>query len=267
MKISRLILIFASFLFLFLACNKNSSEAPVMEKIITLANPSNSNNPFDDCGILHNKILRMSLDKIGTNPAKANLEDCMLAARESVQQIFLGTNYEEGYMRVSENGDIDDEELTALLQAMLDDIDNNFENFIASLELDAYTKEQLQNLANELLAMEEDESITPNDVFDKVVAFEGRVLNNNILIRIDDREPTLAYTSTLRHSLSFWADEMDLDINMDAPIVIQRMSFWKWVVAGLADAGGAIGGTILGGPGLGAFVGGVGSIGAIIKLY
>ncbi|MDR0296263.1 MAG: hypothetical protein LBH91_08860 [Prevotellaceae bacterium] len=129
---------------------------------------------------------------------------------------------------------------------MIADIENNFENFIAALDIDSYAKTQLQILFSELIAMDEDDSITSDDIFDKVVIFETKVLNNTITIPSNSKETVLACTSTLRHSLSFWYDEL----------VETRAAWWKWVVIGLSDAAGLAGGIALGG-GTGAISAGV----------
>ncbi|MDR0296262.1 MAG: hypothetical protein LBH91_08855 [Prevotellaceae bacterium] len=86
--------IFALSFFLFFACNKNVNEAP-MPKEMTLTNPSNSNNPFDHYGSLHNKALRITLDGLHKNPSEISFDKCVSLAYESVQQVL----WDEGYIQ------------------------------------------------------------------------------------------------------------------------------------------------------------------------
>jgi len=223
--------------FLLFACNKNVNDIPTPEEM-TLSNPNNNNNPFDYYGVLHNKALRITLDELHKKPTEINFDKCLSVAYESVQQVL----FDEGYIatRTSVNWE-EDEEFIALLQFLIEDMENNYENFIAALNIDSHTKAQLQNLFSELIVMAENDAITPDDIFDKVVVFETKVLNNTISIPSNSKEPVLACTSTLRHSLSFWNDEL---------VEIETRSgrkWWKWVVVGLADAVGAISGAATGG--------------------
>jgi len=230
MKTFKFILLFVSFLFLFLSCDKNTGvDEPLVstQNEMTLANPSNSNNPFDCCGLLHNKALRISLDKLAEYPSEVSFDERISVACQAVQQVLL----EEGIIQTRSTVNFeDDEELIALVQFLMEDMENNYENFIEALGLDAYTKEQLHYLFRTVIAMAEYEDITADDVFDEVVAFETKVLNNTIPIPINDREYVLSGTSTLRYSLSFWADEMDMSA------ATRGKKWWQWLIIGAADA-------------------------------
>jgi len=253
------ILLVISFLFTLLACNKNEVVEKIdfeIDKEITLTNPSNSSNPYDYCGVLHNKSLRMTLDQLAGEP-NVSFDKTVSTAFRISEQVIL----EAGVIpqRSSPINFEEDEDLIALLQFVMEDVENNYENFIAALDLDSYTKEQLQSLFKNVITMSEDENVTEDDIFNEIVIFETNVLRNIISIPSDELEIILAGTSTFRHSLSFWADEMNIQsydkkASDSEVLALAKKKWWKWLVVAGADVVGALGGAACG-PG-GAVLGG-----------
>ena len=142
----------------------------------------------------------------------------------------------------------------------MEDLDNNFENFIVSLNLDSHTKSELDAFFRNIVSMSEYQDLTYNDVYNEIISFENKVINQTVLVPIQEREVVLAGTSTLRHSLAFWEEELQIE---STPYLctsnskyngfrIQqaaRKKWWHWVIIGVADALGGIAGGSLGGGG------------------
>jgi len=261
------ILLVVSFLFTLLACNKNEVVEKIdfeIDKEITLTNPSNSSNPYDYCGVLHNKSLRMTLDELSGEP-NVNFEKTISTAFRISGQVVLEAGIVPQNSSPINFEDYENyEDLMALLQFLMEDVENNYENFIAALDLDSDTKEQLQSLFENVIAMAEDENVTEDDIFNEILIFETQVLENILIIPSDEIETILVGTSTFRHSLSFWADEMNIQsFDKKAPNTevneLAKKKWWKWIGVALADVGGALAGTATGGPILGVVVGAVAS--------
>ncbi|MDR2926985.1 MAG: hypothetical protein LBV41_02100 [Cytophagaceae bacterium] len=215
------------------ACNKSqveNVEFSAMEEQ-TLINPANPDNPFDYYGDLHNKSLRIALDELKDSP-NASFEERIRVSGQATQKVLS----EEG-MAMSK-ATVDTAEFMAALEFLIDDMENNYVNFIAALNLDTYTKNQLQILTQELIAMSKFEDLEYDDVHSKIVEFETNVLNHIITISDNDMEDILACTSTMRHSLSFWTNEKGLFHN-DNSVNPEKWRWYHYIIVAAADAFGA----------------------------
>jgi len=245
----------------FISCDKkqfvnNESSTPE----ISLLNPSNPNNPYDYIGEIHNKGLRILLDEFPISndmSIKECAKMCIPFASQTFDRILTESNIIVSKSTVNLE---DDEEFLSELEFLFDDIENNFVNFVNSLDLDSYTREQVQTLFSDIFIMSRKEEVTFSDIFDKIVEFETKVLDNTISILSNERESVLGGTSTLRHSLSFWLEELDineLEINEELnDLLVLYGKKWPLIVIGGVDALGAILGGIFGG-GIGAGAGGM----------
>lgn len=246
---------------LFWACDKNQQVVNVEEPTIEgskLINPSNPNNPYDYVGELHNKGLRILLDEFPKSK-EFKVRECIPFARQTFDKILAESNIVMSKSTVNLE---DNEEFMNSLEFLMDDMKNNFENFINSLDFDTNTVVEVQNLFSEIFVMSKNEEVTFSDIFDKIVGFETKVLDNTIAIQSNEREAVLGGTSTLRHSLSFWLEELDMNelyINEEFnDLFLLYGKTWPLFVIGGCDALGAVIGGIFGG-GVGAGAGGVGA--------
>ncbi|MDR2909802.1 MAG: hypothetical protein LBV47_00325 [Bacteroidales bacterium] len=218
------------------ACNKSQVEDvefSAMEEQ-ALINPANPDNPFDYYGDLHNKGLRIALDELKDSP-DASFEERIRVSGQAAQKVLS----EEGMAMSKSTVNITDTaEFIAAMEFLIDDMKNNYVNFIESLNVDFYTKRQLQFFFHDIIAMSEIEGLTYNDVSNKIIEFEDKILNNIIAIPSNEREVVLAGTSTMRYSLNFWAEEMDL---IDPETGTLRRGGWKWWHYGIVVAADALG--------------------------
>jgi len=189
------------------SCEKNPA---VNENIYTqisplnLIDPSNSDNPYDYYGSLHNEGLRMALDNIKKLP-DYSFEECVKIASKAAENVLC----KEGFIFSKSNNIEDDEELVEMIKFIVDDMENNFSNLIESLSLTSDTKEHLKILFNDVIEMDETDELFYENAYDRLVDFETKVLNNIISIPINEREVVLGSTSTFRYSLAFWIEEID----------------------------------------------------------
>jgi len=230
---------------LFWACDKNQQAVNVETLTVEntkVINPSNPNNPYDYCGELHNKGLKIVLEKFSYNLSNVSYKECLKAVDDAVKNVLI----RDGKL-MSKSTNLDEEELIALIKLLLNDIPNEYENFIMSLDYDYNTKIELLTFFKEIISMSEYEEITYEYIINKVLEFENKVINNDIYIIELDKEVVLTCAAILRYSLSLWADE---EIRGgDAP----KMKWYHWLILAGADAAGGSGGGVIGAIGCSSF--------------
>jgi hypothetical protein len=217
------------------ACEKSqvsNVEFSAMEEQ-TLANPANPDNPYDYYGLMHNEYVRKVLDEM-PDLSNVSIDERLSVLNSTIQNVLL----KDGFMMTKSTNLEDGEELMAAILSLIGDAENSYANFIDTLNFDSETKQQLQILFNDVISMSENKNLTVDDVLDAVIEFENKVLNNVITIPANDREAFLGSTSTLRHSLAFWYDEMDMDEGNGDDEMELRGNWWRWAIVGAADAAG-----------------------------
>lgn len=241
-----------------LSCNDSTSK--ILEETL-IVNPSNPANPYDMVGEMHNAALGKTMEYVWSSPVTLSAQDIISISREcSFKQI---SNYPSTRsVTLDELEVMTEEEIIALLE----DMDNNLENFIAELNLSPHAKVLLKDLVTSILSMADEDDLNYDMLHEKVITFENRLLlEKQFELGEIDELALLSGTSTLRYSLAYWEDIYG---NNEVGTRATR-NWWQWLVIGIVDAagavngaiGGAVGGITLGGgvPGgvVGAIAGGI----------
>lgn len=243
-----------------------SEKTPnVLPEQAEVIDPSNPANPYDFIGQIHNEGLSKTMTEVYASTKTLNADEIISISSKHSSELLFSNDQTRG-VSIDELETMTGEEILA----MLEDMDNNLDNFINELELTPAAKAEFKGFVTSFLAApyDSDPDKAYSMMYNKVVSFENTLLSQQTAISSMDQMALLSGSSTLRHSLAYWSDtygQEELASSSAAP----KRKWWKWLIIGLSDAagatGGAIAGTALGGVGggiAGGITGGVSASGA-----
>ena len=235
MKKLTFLLILVTFVVSFFSCNREIVSTDLEE--ITTINASNPLNPYDFIGEMHNKALGNVMMQVSISSKKMSIQEIIDISRAcSFEQLSIFPMTKS--ITLDEIEGMTEEEVLRLLE----DFDNNFDNFINELDLSLQAKSELRTFVSTMLSMSETDNLDYDMLYQEVVNFENSLLvNGQTELNEIDELAVLGGTATLRYSLAYWEDTC---VTLDTKSGPRK--WWKWVVIGLADACGAVTGAITG---------------------
>ena len=205
--------------------------------------PMNTINPYDNAGIWHNKLLGISNENI----LKNYYENGIVSMANSItitNTILSSYGFDTTGNRSATNN-------------IWGDLDNYFINVMGNASSNEMVNETLMDIVYDLYQLMCKEE--PNyDEYKKIIEkSEYDVISGNVFPE-KDMAIFLTTTSIMRFSLYYWST---FNFNF---VPTKGLPKWvKWVVTGVADAAGAVGGAVSGGtaasavPGVGTAVGAI----------
>jgi len=213
--------------------NKNTTEKTIKENKthkISTSEPSNNKNPFDESGVIHNKILTTVLNN------RSNLNNMDEYINYAKSTFYSDYNFNESETPILNNTEV---------KAIISDSEFDYGSVIKNSAHSANTKEQLSILFNLLISSTDDETLNYKDLKAKIINYENNILENLTLSK-DEKSIILQTTSIARYSSFFWYNQYQQYLN-NSPTLGKR-KWWKWLAVAVADVAGAAGGALAASP-------------------
>lgn len=139
---------------LMISCDRNERDEVVKEpeNKIKAIHADNPMNPYDYYGKLHNKALKITLSEL-SGKKDISFNECISTSFAVTNKVLK--DEKSNYYKVKSNSSEINEELINSLGYLMEDLDNNFENFIVSLNLDPHTKSKLDVFFRNIISMSE----------------------------------------------------------------------------------------------------------------
>lgn len=155
--------------------------------------PSNSLNPYDSVGILHNDILDIYLSANHTHTSVEDIDD-------EIQSLILASTVVPDSSSLILPG-------TEVIADILNSPDTSLTNIIDSSAMTSYSKIQFEDFIDSLMMMNEEEF---EDIYDFITLYESSVLIN-ISLNSNDKRIILTVASLARHSFYYSKKRKDKD--------------------------------------------------------
>ena len=182
---------------------------------------SNTKNPFDYVGSIHNQIIKEYL-KVHTGN-QSTQEICGL-----IQTI---ANKNPEYLKLKENA-ID----FHLIETSSNDFKNKFQNVINGVDASEIAKTEMQILVDYMFTVGfSTQKTTYTDFYNHIVAFENKILANKNLSD-KDKKTILSGSSTARFSGFLWIEKVPQNE------VTAKRGWFAWAIIGAADVVGTLAG-------------------------
>lgn len=185
---------------LLISCNSNESvedyKSLIENNILGkpgIFSPSNSLNPYDSVGILHNDILDIYLSANHTHTSVEDIDD-------EIQSLILASTVVPDSSSLILPG-------TAVIADILNSPDTSLTNIIDSSAMTSYSKIQFEDFIDSLMMMNEEEF---EDIYDFITLYESSVLIN-ISLNSNDKRIILTVASLARHSFYYSKKRKDKD--------------------------------------------------------
>lgn len=187
---------------------------------------SNSKNPNDKVGRLHNEVLEVFQSKF----AGKGLSITEICAETTK---IANTNAEivalNGGKKVTVN--------TNLITEAASDFKNQFRTVIQNSKLSSSGKVKTQEFIDYMFSLTFSEGYTKyQDFYNYVVEFENGVMSD-LKLTSSDKSAILSGTSTARYSVYYWDKKYG---GANQPNSAGKRGFWGSLLVGLCDAGGAV---------------------------
>lgn len=172
---------------------KNTLESNIHGKSGILFSPSNSSNPYDSVGVLHNDILDIYLSGNHTHTSVEDIDN-------EVQSLIMASTIVSDSSALILPG-ID------VIADILNSPDTSLTNIIDSSDFTGYAKIQFADFVDSLMMMSNDEY---EYIYDFIILYESSVLTDTSLIS-NDKRIILTVTSLARHSFYYSKKRKDKD--------------------------------------------------------
>lgn len=218
----------------------NLEENPTIQLRGDLDDPSNSDNPYDYYGLVHNQGVEayMATGMNDTDVEKVVESTNTLLLEETDFNDYFGG----GAMATA-----------SMLAPLVSDFPDNMEEVISAGNASSKVQDKLNEFTNYFLEVIDGEEITYEDAYNYIIEFESQILGQKSWTA-EEREQLLSVTSVGRYSFFLWSNEQkagDLSSKGKGKNTTQaKRPWWNWVVIGVADIGGAVVGSA-GGPAAG----------------
>lgn len=197
---------------------------------VNAQNPENRNNEFDQVGVLHNELVERAISEHTGKNLSLN-EICNIFedyVNQSPEAREFGANK------------ID----TQLIEDGVNDFPNQFRNVIKSINISTKAQTKAQELIDRMFEMAfADKEPNYSDVYNYVIAFETSIVSDKSLSS-NDKKALLSGASIARYSTLMWKNHYSEKYNNTTSK--RKRRWWEWVVIGVADVAGGIGGSSVG---------------------